>query len=121
MVCGTVIVVAVSDPAVQMRRLRTRNPQLSMEDAEHRVQSQGDVREKAIQADARGRDAGVVVWNDGTVEQLEKEVGAVVRRLKERSPQWWAWLLLLVPLLAGALALWNLFRSRRLRWKRESK
>jgi dephospho-CoA kinase len=120
MICGTIIVVAVSDPTIQMRRLRVRNPQLSVEDAEHRVQSQGDVREKARQADARGVGAGVVVWNDGTVEQLEKAVGAAMKISKERSPQWWAWLLLLVPPLAGMLMLWSIFRSWRLRRKWES-
>jgi len=121
MICGTVIVVAVSDPAVQMSRLRTRDPQLSMEDAQHRVQSQGDMREKVMRTDARGRGAGVVVWNDGTVEHLEKELEGVMRKLKERNPQWWAWLLLLLPLLAGVLALWNLSRSWRLRrrWERK--
>src|SRR3954453_7420215 len=108
MICGTVIVVAVSDPAVQMSRLRTRDPQLSMEDAQNRVKSQGDMREKGMRPDARGRGAGVVVWNDGTVEHLEKELEGVMRKLKERNPQWWAWLLLLLPLLAGVLALWNL-------------
>ncbi|KAK4149210.1 dephospho-CoA kinase, partial [Chaetomidium leptoderma] len=45
--CGTVLVVAVRDPAVQMERLRKRDPHLSVEDAENRVRSQGDVREKA--------------------------------------------------------------------------
>lgn len=120
-ICGTVIVVAVSDPTIQMHRLRVRNPQLSVEDAEHRVQSQGDVREKARQAEARGVGAGVVVWNDGTMEKLEKEVGVVMKVLKERSPQWWAWLLLLVPPLAGILVLWSIFQAWRLRRKWGSK
>jgi dephospho-CoA kinase len=115
--CGTIVVVAVSDPKIQMHRLRARNPQLSVEDAENRVQSQGDVREKARQAEARGDGAGIVLWNDGNVEQLGKEVGVVVKRLKERSPQWWAWLLLLVPPLAGVLVLWSLFQAWRLRRK----
>jgi dephospho-CoA kinase len=120
MICGTIIVVAVSDPTIQMHRLRVRNPQLSAEDAEHRVQSQGDVREKARRAEARGDGAGVVIWNDGTMEQLEKEVGIVMKALKQKSPQWWAWLLLLVQPLAGMLMLWSIFQSWRLRRKWES-
>jgi dephospho-CoA kinase len=120
MICGTIMVVAVSDPTIQMHRLRVRNPQLSVEDAEHRVQSQGNVREKARQAEARGVGAGVVVWNDGTMQQLEEEVGVVMKMLKERNPQWWAWLLLLVPPLTGMLVLWNLFRAWRSRRKWES-
>ncbi|KAI9761704.1 MAG: hypothetical protein M1840_001735 [Geoglossum simile] len=121
--CGTIMVVAVSDPTIQMRRLRVRNPQLSVEDAEHRVQSQGCVSEKAKRAEARGVGAGVVLWNDGTVEQLEREVGVAMKMLKGRSPQWWAWLLLLVPPLAGVLVLWSLFQAWRLRrkWEREWK
>jgi dephospho-CoA kinase len=123
MICGTIMVVAVSDPTIQIRRLRVRNPQLSVEDAEHRVQSQGCVREKARQTEARGVGAGVVVWNDGTIEQLEKEVRVIMKMLKQRSPQWWAWLLLLAPPLTGVLMLWSLFQAWRLRskWENELK
>ena len=49
LLCGTVIVVAVKDPAEQMQRLRARDPHLSAEDAENRVRSQGDVRGKLDQ------------------------------------------------------------------------
>ncbi|KUI56219.1 Dephospho-CoA kinase CAB5 [Cytospora mali] len=45
--CGVVVVVSVRDPAVQMERLRARDPHLSAEDAESRVRSQMDVRVKA--------------------------------------------------------------------------
>ncbi|KAB5570277.1 dephospho-CoA kinase [Coniochaeta sp. 2T2.1] len=45
--CGTVMVVAVKDPKVQMDRLRKRDPHLSETEAEDRVRSQGDVRDKA--------------------------------------------------------------------------
>jgi dephospho-CoA kinase len=53
--CGTTLVVAVTDPAVQMKRLRERDPHLTAEDAENRVRSQGDVRVKARRSQARGR------------------------------------------------------------------
>ncbi|KAH0564953.1 hypothetical protein GP486_001647 [Trichoglossum hirsutum] len=115
-ICGAIMVVAVSDPAVQMRRLRARNPHLSAEDAEHRVRSQGDVRQKARRAETRGDGGGVVVWNDGSVEELEKEVGAVMGKVRKRSPQWWAWALLLVPPLGSVVVLWNLFQGWR--WRR---
>jgi dephospho-CoA kinase len=120
-ICGTIIVVAVNDPTIQIHRLRVRNPQLSMEDAQQRVRSQGCVREKARQTEARGIGAGVVVWNDGTIEQLEEEVGVIMKALKRRSPQWWAWLLLLVPPLTGVLMLWGLFQAWRSRRKWENK
>ncbi|KAK6381315.1 Dephospho-CoA kinase cab5 [Exophiala oligosperma] len=48
--CSTVVVVAVSDPKIQMQRLRERDPHLSPEDAENRVKSQVDVREKATRS-----------------------------------------------------------------------
>ncbi|KAH0547833.1 hypothetical protein FGG08_000090 [Glutinoglossum americanum] len=123
MMCGTVVVVAVTDPAVQMRRLRARNPHLSTEDAEQRVRSQGDVGGKAKRAEERGDGAGVVLWNDGTIEELEKEIEAAMRKVRERSPQWWAWVLLLVPPLAGVIVLLNLYRGWRSkrRWEHEQR
>lgn len=54
LICGTVVVVGVRDPAVQMARLRSRDPHLSAEDAENRVRSQGDVRGKVEKAEFRG-------------------------------------------------------------------
>ncbi|SPQ22507.1 756576f5-dad5-4c05-9785-a918a671348e [Thermothielavioides terrestris] len=75
--CGTVVVVAVHDPAVQMERLRKRDPHLSAEDAENRVRSQGDVRDKARRCEARGPGRGVVVWNDQGKEELEVESALV--------------------------------------------
>lgn len=109
--CGVVMVVAVRDPGVQMRRLRARDPHLSEEDARNRVGSQGDVREKARRAEMRGGGAGVVVWNDGGREELEREVGRVMREVKGRHPRWWAWLLLVVPPLGALVALRSLLRS----------
>lgn len=123
MICGTIVVVAVSDPAIQIHRLRVRNPQLSVEDAEHRVQSQESVREKARRTEVRGFGAGVVVWNDDTIEQLGKDIEVIMKMLKGRSPQWWAWLLLVFPPLTGVVVLWSLFQAWRLRrrWEDKSK
>lgn len=53
--CGTVIVVGVRDPTVQMDRLRARDPHLSAHEAKGRVESQVDVREKAEKALRRNR------------------------------------------------------------------
>ncbi|PGH21340.1 dephospho-CoA kinase [Polytolypa hystricis UAMH7299] len=107
--CGTVIVVGVHDPAVQMRRLRLRDPHLSDEDAENRVKSQGDVEGKVERAEYRGtqRARGVIVWNDGDKEALEKEVQSAITHISAYSPRWWAWVLLLVPPLGVGVAAWN--------------
>ena len=109
-ICGTVIVVGVSDPVVQMQRLQARDPHLSVEDAENRVRSQGDVKGKVERAEFRGtaNARGVIVWNDGDKEQLMKEVQRAIGTIRGTSPSWWAWILLLAPPLGVAAAAWNL-------------
>ncbi|PKY08674.1 CoaE-domain-containing protein [Aspergillus campestris IBT 28561] len=108
--CGTVMVVGVKDPAVQMARLRARDPHLSAEDAENRVRSQGDVLGKVRQAEFRGTDSAraVIVWNDGDRGDLEREVSRAMGLVSGRSPRWWAWALLLAPPLGASVAAWNL-------------
>lgn len=117
--CGTVIVVAVSDPAIQMKRLRERDPHLSPEDAENRVKSQTDVRLKAKRAETHARGRGFVVWNDGGKEELKKEVESVIGGIKNTSPAWWSWTLLLMPPVAGTVGLWEVFWAwvERRRWQ----
>ena len=116
--CGTVVVVAVRDPKVQMERLRARDPHLSAEDAENRVKSQGDVRDKARRCEARGTGRGVVVWNDGGREELGKEVLRVIGEIQTASPGWWNLLLLFCPPLAVASGLWTFWGNVRInkRW-----
>ena len=121
--CGVVMVVAVRDPEVQMRRLRERDQGLSAEEAGDRVGSQWDVRDKARRAESRGGARGVVVWNDGDKEGLEREVGRVLEGVERASPGWWAWLLLAVPVLAGVVGGWNLAWAwwARRRWEQGRK
>ncbi|KAL4782768.1 P-loop containing nucleoside triphosphate hydrolase protein [Aspergillus varians] len=123
LICGTVVVVGVKDPAVQMGRLRARDAHLTAEDAENRVRSQGDVRGKVEKAEFRGRESGrgVIVWNDGDREELEREVRKAVETIRGCSPWWWAWGLLLAPPLGVGVAAWNLavnYGIRR-RWERK--
>lgn len=112
--CGTVMVVAVRDPAVQMERLRRRDPHLSAEDAENRVRSQGDVRDKARRCEARGSGRGVVVWNDGGKEELAREVQRVMDEVERCSPRWWSWLLWACPPAAVVLAAWGYWKNERI-------
>ena len=116
-ICGTVIVVAVKDPAVQMSRLRARDPHLTAEDAENRVKSQGDVqgkvkkalyRNKASEQDTDKGSRGVIVWNDGDKADLAKEVDKAILTIQDYSPRWWAWVLLLAPPVGVAAAVWNM-------------
>lgn len=110
LICGTVVVVGVHDPAVQMARLRARDAHLSAEEAENRVQSQGDVRVKAAQAEFRGTTTarGVVVWNDADKVELECAVKAAMASIEASSPRWWAWALLVAPPVGVGMAAWNL-------------
>ena len=121
--CGVVMVVAVKDPVLQMRRLRERDKHLSGREAEDRVKSQGDVREKARRAEARGQGRGVVVWNDGGREELENEVGKVIRELQRGSPKWWAWFLIWSPVLGGLVGVWSMVLAwwARRRWEEGKK
>jgi len=119
--CGTIMVVAVNDPKIQMKRLRARDEHLTEEDAKNRVAAQWDVRDKAKRCSRRGDRAGVVVWNDGEKEDLKKEIDRVMMVVKKGSPQWWAWLLLLCPPLAAVSGTWSYVRSWWIKrqWERE--
>ncbi|KAL1645751.1 Dephospho-CoA kinase cab5 [Diplodia intermedia] len=119
--CGSIMVVAVKDPEIQMQRLRARDPHLSDEDAKNRVLSQGDSREKAERAQRRGERASAVVWNDGDREALEQQVSKAMADMKSRSPQWWAWLQLFCPPVAALTAFWSFWKMRRvqLQWEHE--
>jgi dephospho-CoA kinase len=117
--CGAVLVVGVRDPAVQMARLRARDPHLAPADAENRVRSQGDVRDKARRCEARGKGRGAVVWNDGDRAELESRLAEAMRPLENRSPRWWSWFLLACPPLAMAVGAWTLWINARInqQWK----
>lgn len=109
--CGTILVVGVSDPAIQMQRLRARDEHLTEEDAKNRVAAQWDVRDKAKRCLRRGEKAGVVVWNDGDQADLKRQIDTVMSTIRSGSPQWWAWLLLLCPPLAVASGAWHYVRG----------
>ena len=119
--CGTIMVVAVSDPKIQMQRLRDRDAHLTEEDARNRVAAQWDVRDKAKKCLARGPKAGVVVWNDGEQTELRKEIDRVMATVRAGSPPWWGWMLLLCPPLAAATGCWSYIRMWWIKrqWERE--
>ena len=134
-IVGTVIVVSVSDPAIQMERLMKRDSHLTSEDARNRVLSQGDVRDKARRCLARNSESGevqrgagrkdvggprgYVLYNDTDIAALKDQIGDVMRRIQEGSPKWWAWLLLLFPPAAGLAGVATFLRNRRINeaWK----
>jgi dephospho-CoA kinase len=117
-ICGCVVVVAVRDPRVQMERLRRRDRHLSEAEAEDRVRSQGDVRDKARRAEFRGPGRGEVVWNDGDREELERKVGRVMGAIRAGRPWWWRLVLLGCPPLAVLVGMWEVWRNGRInrRW-----
>lgn len=121
--CGTVAVVGVSDPAIQMRRLRERDPHLTAEDAENRVRSQQDVRLKAKRCAARGPGRGIVLLNDGTKEELRENIAKAVGELEAANPRWWAWVLLACPPLAIVCGAWQYWQNGKIneKWREQEK
>ena len=119
---GVVVMVAVGDPEVQMRRLRERDKGLSAEEAEERVGSQMAVGEKVGRTRMRGAQRGKVVWNDGDREELEREVERVVREVKgEGGGRVWGWWLWGSPVGVVGAAGWEVWRGwwARRRWEGE--
>ncbi|KAI1375904.1 dephospho-CoA kinase [Hypoxylon crocopeplum] len=116
---GVVMVVAVREPKVQMRRLMERDSHLSPEDAQNRVLSQTDVRLKAKRCEARGKGKGVVIWNDGSKEELKTKIDAALREIREGSPPWWNWMCLLCPPVGVAAGVWVYWQNINInkRWK----
>ncbi|RKF72611.1 Dephospho-CoA kinase CAB5 [Golovinomyces cichoracearum] len=107
--CSTVLVVAVRDIQLQLKRLMHRDPHLSQKDAEARIQSQADLTEKVKKCLNRGSgQRGLVIYNDGDLNDLDKEVKRVISQLKNSHPKWWTWLLWVFPLFAFSMALWHL-------------
>ncbi|KAG6009902.1 hypothetical protein E4U21_001004 [Claviceps maximensis] len=117
--CGTTLVVAVRDPDIQMRRLMERDAHLSREDAENRVKSQMDVRHKAARCMERGEGLGVVLWNDGSKDDLAASLDEAIKKLRQSSPDWWSWMLLACPPLALAVSAWTIWQNTRInsRWE----
>ncbi|KAF2437122.1 CoaE-domain-containing protein [Tothia fuscella] len=109
--CGTVMVVAVSDPEVQIKRLRERDSHLSEEAAKNRILSQRDIREKVKQAQARGEGRGVVVYNDSDREHLAKEVSRAMEQIQKASPVWWSTLCLICPPVGVTAAAWTIWQN----------
>ena len=119
---SVVIMVAVRDPVVQMRRLRERDRGLSEREAEERVGSQMGVGEKVERTVGRGRGRGKVVWNDGGREELEGEVKRVVGEIEAEGwgewGRWWLWGSPVAVLVMASWVVWCGLRTRR-GWARE--
>jgi dephospho-CoA kinase len=94
---GLVVVVACSKE-VQFQRLRKRNPDLTAEQCWERINSQLPISEKAELAD-------VVIWNNGSVEDLEQEVERVRKEVVGRLYGIGMSLLQMLLLVGGSLSL----------------
>lgn len=120
--CSIVVMVAVSDAEVQMRRLRERDKALSAEEARDRVGSQMGVVEKVERTRARGEGRGKVVWNDGGKAELKKEVERVVEEIRREGGgglrRWWLWGSPLGVVGVGGWEVWKGWRARK-RWEVE--
>ena len=116
--CGAVLMVAMADPAEQMRRLRLRDPGLSAREADERVASQMALSEKIARCEARGDATAHVVWNVTTKDDLRAKVDAALQRLESSSKPWRLWLWM-SPFAAVAFAAWVVWKAwtARTRWE----
>lgn len=71
------VLVVATKPDIQYQRLRQRNTDLTEEDCRNRIQSQYPVERKVAGAD-------IVIWNNGSVEELENQVKQVKATVKHR-------------------------------------
>ena len=71
------VVVVATNPDVQFQRLRQRNTDLSQDDCRNRIASQYPMQRKVDGAD-------LVIWNNGSVNDLEKRVKQVKAIVKHR-------------------------------------
>lgn len=119
---SVVLMVAVSEAEVQMRRLRQRDKGLSEEEAQERIASQMGVGEKVGRTRMRGARRGKVLFNDGDRGELEREVERVMGEVKgEGGGGWWGWWLLGSPVGVLGVSTWEMFlgwKARR-RWEEE--
>lgn len=72
-ICGKTISVTCN-PELQLERLLLRNPELSKEDAENRIASQGSSKERVLRSD-------IVIDNNGTKLDLETSIESVVQEI----------------------------------------
>lgn len=73
-ICGATITVS-TERAIQVKRLLLRNPELSEEDAEKRIDSQLPLKERNFRADK-------VIENNGSLEELQGQVTTAIAELK---------------------------------------
>jgi len=73
----SLIVVVATTPDLQYQRLRQRNTDLSEKDCRDRIKSQYPMERKVAGAD-------IVIWNNGSVSELENCVKKIKVEIKER-------------------------------------
>jgi len=94
-----VTIVVAADPDIQLKRLRSRNPELSEQQCQDRINSQMPIGEKAKMGD-------VVIWNNGDdLEGLEQEVEQARREVMGRIYGIGMSLLQMLLLVGGSLSL----------------
>ncbi|RKF57649.1 Dephospho-CoA kinase CAB5 [Erysiphe neolycopersici] len=119
LLCGAVLVVAVQDANIQMRRLQNRDVHLSTADAEARIQSQANLSTKVRKCLHRGKNNGMVIYNDGDFQELKREIQHLMSKFSISHPRWWTYILWFFPPFACLLGLWHLGRSWHLNRKWE--
>jgi dephospho-CoA kinase len=91
-------IVVACDPAIQLQRLKARNPDLTEAQCQERIASQIPIQEKAKLAD-------VVIWNNGDQQELARKVEDVRRDVMGRLYGIGMSLLQMLLLVGGSLSL----------------
>ncbi|KAL8770445.1 MAG: hypothetical protein Q9209_003871 [Squamulea sp. 1 TL-2023] len=115
-----VVLMVAASPGVQMSRLRLRDQHLSKEEARDRVASQGSVDEKVARTEARGQGRGYVIWNNGSMEELQQNVDKVIREVERGRKGIWRLIFLVLWPLAIVWGGWEVAKGwwGRWRWQR---
>jgi dephospho-CoA kinase len=86
------VIVVACTRNIQYERLHKRNPDLSEEQCRQRIASQLPIERKVAQAD-------IVIWNNGNVDDLMKEVNIakleLIRRMNHGSYSWYEFLVVI--------------------------
>ncbi|KAK6352507.1 hypothetical protein TWF730_009331 [Orbilia blumenaviensis] len=108
--CGVSLLVGL-EPELQLERLLKRDSFLTRDDGEKRIASQMPLDKKIGFAD-------VVIWNNDSKEELEREIGLFVGQYKRGRPWIWTFLMQVFWPATGCVIAWrlicNFLKRRRL-------
>lgn len=120
MLCGTVILIDCPDPEMQVQRILKRNREvengnMTEEEARGRIASQMQRADKVeiLEKQWVSRGKGHIIRNDGTLQDMERNLGDTMDRIREGRGSLWTYSLLFVPVWTLARTAWIVFQNWR--------